>query len=223
MDLVSAGTILNVACYNDGVDTSSYVSIEEPWITGANNYIRVYTPTDTSEVGTSQRHNGTAGTGYRIMPSTSSPGATYNFLFVSCDNGYVRIEGIEIDGSNVTNAKNIRGISVDDSDPGTAEDVRISHNLIHDITNVDGTGSESDVNGIILTVTDNTKIFNNIIYNITNVCTDNGSNPKGIESITSGKTHYVYNNTVYNIKNTGNAVSAAKGIYDSAGNTIIIR
>ncbi|MHC4230025.1 MAG: LamG domain-containing protein, partial [Planctomycetota bacterium] len=102
-DLVTNNFQLNWPCYNDatGPDTTA-VRIEEPWITGASNYIRAYTPTETSEVGTSQRHNGTAGTGYRVIPSTGTPGDWYNFILVSTDNGYVRIEGIEIDGSNVS-------------------------------------------------------------------------------------------------------------------------
>jgi hypothetical protein len=57
-DLVTYNLQLNWPCYNDatGPDTSQ-LRIEEPWITGASNYIRAYTPTETSEVGTSQRHN----------------------------------------------------------------------------------------------------------------------------------------------------------------------
>ena len=57
----------------------------------------------------SQRHNGTAGTGYRIVPTESTPVDFYSLIFVGNDNGYVRIEGIELDGSNVTNGENIRG------------------------------------------------------------------------------------------------------------------
>ncbi|MHC4072682.1 MAG: hypothetical protein ACYTGS_11740, partial [Planctomycetota bacterium] len=148
-------------------------------------------------------------------------GDWYNFILVSTDNGYVRIEGIEIDGSNVSGGENIRGIMVNDS--GTSEDVRISHNLIHDITNSTAdTSDESDVQGIYLENTTNTKISNNIIYNLTDACTNDNSNPKGIESNTSGKTHYVYNNTIYNIKNNA-SIGTAKGISDVGGSTIVAK
>jgi hypothetical protein len=222
-DLVAGSYQLSWPCYNDstGPDTSTAI-IEEPWVTGAGNYIRVYTPTETSEVGTSQRHNGIAGTGYRIAPSTSSPGDWYNFVMVSTDNGYVRIEGIEIDGTNVTGGENMRGILVNDT-TGTSEDVRISHNLIHDITNSNlYSGDESDVTGLWLEDTNNTKISNNVIYSIINVCTNTNSDAVGIKAITSAKTHYVYNNTFYNIANTGSS-GWARGIYDSAGSTLDVK
>jgi len=50
------GTVMNVAAYGDGADTTA-VTISG-WTTSASNYIRIYTATSTSEVGASQRHNG---------------------------------------------------------------------------------------------------------------------------------------------------------------------
>jgi hypothetical protein len=41
-DLVSAGTIMMVACYGDGEDTNSVVI--NSWTTGPDNYIKIYTP-----------------------------------------------------------------------------------------------------------------------------------------------------------------------------------
>ena len=58
------GTIMQVAAYADGPDTgSSEVKITNAWVTAAANYIRIYTPVSSSEVGVSQRHTGIAGTG----------------------------------------------------------------------------------------------------------------------------------------------------------------
>ena len=55
-DLVSDNTIMNVACYGDGQDSTA-VEIDD-WTTGSDNYIRIYTPTASSEVGITQRHSG---------------------------------------------------------------------------------------------------------------------------------------------------------------------
>ena len=222
-NLVAGGFQLNWSCYNDGPDPSSQVLIEEPWITGPSNFIRVFAPTGASQVGTSQRHDGTAGSGYRIAPTEAGPLlGSYNFVLVSNDTGYVRIEGIEIDGSNVTNAETVRGIQVDDTD-STMEDNRISYCLIHDITNstVDDTDA-STVRGIRLDLTNNSKVSNNIVYNITNVSTNAGSNTRGILAATAGKTHYIYNNTVYNVQHT-TSTSSARGIYDNGGSTALVR
>ena len=224
-DLVAGGFQLNWACYNDGPDPSSQVRIEEPWVTGPSNFIRVFTPTDTTQVGsqTSQRHNGTAGSGYRIVPTEPGPLlGVYAFLLISNDTGYVRIEGIEIDGSNVTNGETLRGITLDDEND-TMEDNRITHCLIHDITN--STVDESDgsyVRGIRLDVTNNTKVANNIVYNLINVSANSNSSTIAILGNNAGKTRYVYNNTVYNIQHTAGP-GTARGIYDRGGSTVIAR
>ena len=222
-DLVAGDFQLNWAGYNDGPDPSFRPQIEEPWVTGATNYIRVFTPTDPSQVGVSQRHNGTSGTGYRIRPAGPAGVSYFNIIFVSTDNGYVRIEGIEIDGSGLADAENIRGIYVHDPAPGTAEDIRISDCLIYDLTNtILGDADASDIRAISLDETNNSKISNNIIYNILNVSANSGSLTVGIDGQFAGKTHYVYNNTVYNIQSTA-TIAKAWGIYDSAGSTMVAR
>ena len=146
----------------------------------------------------------------------------YVFILISNDTGYVRIEGIEIDGSNVTNAETLRGITLDDEDD-TMEDNRISHCLIHDITN--STIDDSDgswVRGIRLDLTNNTKVSNNIIYNLTNVSTNVDASIRGILANNAGKTRYIYNNTVYNIRTIA-STGTARGIYDKGGSTVIAR
>ena len=215
-DLVAANIQLNWPCYKDGPDPSSDVRIEEPWNTGPANYIRVYTPTSTSEVGVTQRHDGRAGTGYRLAPTVAGPTDFFNFILVSTAPGYVRIEGLEIDGSGVTGAENIRGIMVND---GTVpqDDVRISHNLIYDITNsnIDDL-DRSIIWGIRLEGSDNGKVWNNIIYNLTNLSTHTLSDTRGISSTSVGNTHSVYNNTVYNLQ----GVYDVRGIWDRSGSSL---
>ncbi len=67
-DLVTAGTIMNVACYADGADTAA-VTITG-WTTGAATYIDIFTPYQPSHVGASQRHSGVWDTSkYRLVAS----------------------------------------------------------------------------------------------------------------------------------------------------------
>ena len=146
----------------------------------------------------------------------------YVFILISNDTGYVRIEGIEIDGSNVNNAETLRGITLDDEDD-TMEDNRISHCLIHDLMN--STVDDSDgswVRGIRLDLTNNTKVSNNIVYNLTNVSTNVDASIRGILANNAGKTRYIYNNTVYNIRTIA-STGTARGIYDKGGSTVIAR
>jgi hypothetical protein len=66
-DITAGGDnqIWNVACYDDGVADDLLVHIDTPWVTDATHYLRVFTPTNATEVGTSQRHTGKWGAGYR--------------------------------------------------------------------------------------------------------------------------------------------------------------
>ena len=220
-DLVAGDIQLNLACYNDGPDPSHYVRIEEPWITGPTNYIRVFTPVLPNEVGISQRHLGVAGTGYRIAPTGPAGTNYFNFILVSTNFGYVRVEGVEIDGSSLTDGENVRGLMANDAND--SQDVRFTHNLIHDITNTTIDDSDqSRVLGIFLDNTDNSKVANNIIYNLTSVSASVTGQARGIEANDAGKTHYVYNNTVYNIRATA-TTGAARGIWDAPGNTVFAR
>ena len=207
---------LNWPCYNDAAaDPSARVQVRESgsatWTTDAARYIKIYTPTAASEVGLTQRHDGRAGTGYRIAPTGPAAVSFFNFIYVGV--GYVRIEGLEIDGSGLTNGGAIRGIMLN-QDINPMDDVRISENLIHDITNTtdyDGVG-QADVWGIRIEDVDNAKVWNNIIYNLTNRSLHANSDTTGIQSSSAnGKTHYVYNNTVYNLDGGQRPV---RGIFD---------
>jgi len=73
-DLVANNEQWNFACYDDGAIDTVGVSIcstaytrscSAGWTTDASHFLRTYTPTVTNEVGTSQRHHGTWGSGYR--------------------------------------------------------------------------------------------------------------------------------------------------------------
>ncbi len=177
---------------NDTNPDTARVSINEPWLTGPYHYIRAYTPTRTDEVGTSQRHNGTAGTGYRLAPNENTASSSYVVLGISTDDGYVRIEGIEIDWTNLTGGAIVTGIDFGDNDGVSSTDIRISHNLIHSLTNSAArTGDVSGINNFNSRPSDDTKIFNNFIFDISNNASDTGSDAKGIRLSYKSGTQYV--------------------------------
>ncbi|MGD9314204.1 MAG: hypothetical protein PVI96_14900 [Desulfobacterales bacterium] len=112
LDLTSgSGFIMKVACYGDGEDTTA-VTVGG-WTTDADNYIKIYTPTLTSEVGTSQRHSGYVAASpsyYRMKVSSAIPDdavitlreyMTIEGLVVRLDNTTVSDEGIRIDADNI--------------------------------------------------------------------------------------------------------------------------
>ena len=179
-NLVSANTMMSVACYADGADTTA-VTISG-WTTGAANYIDIFAPNLPSEVGTTQRHSGKwDDSKYRIqaanVPVINITGA-----------GNVWIDGLQI-YSSTANSNGSAGIAINQN--GLTADHRISNNIIRGVT-----GSASGVYGIYggdAAATGNfVRIWNNIVFGVgngTGIYTD-GDNGAAI-------TFYAYNNTVY--------------------------
>ena len=198
---------MQVAAYADGPDTyASDVRITSAWVTGAINYIRIYTPVSSGEVGVSQRHTGLAGTGYVKRP-TKNPGNNTELLEINTN--YVRVEGIEFDGSNVTDAENFYGIYITVASGST--DIRIENSLIHDLTNSNVTPASSRyVRGIYVdgTSEDLVKIANTIVYAIANINTNSGSGAHGISLKHDQGASYVYNNIVFDITSPANTGTA---------------
>ena len=166
-DLAANSFQLNWACYNDGADTS--LTTVDGWTTGASAYIRVYTPTDPSEVGASQRHTGVAGTGYVIAPS-SATSEYHNIIYIKDE--YFRFEGIEIDGSSLTNSLGVRGVFVQNGLTNIG-DIRVDSCIIHDLETNSGGHTWEGSCGIMDLQNDDDwgppmTITNNVIYNIAN-------------------------------------------------------
>ncbi len=214
-DLVTADATMQVACYNDA-PMNDMVNVAT-WTTGPTNYIRIFTPVGGYQVGVSQRHNGTAGSGFRLTPVAA--GASYQI--VNLNTGYVRVEGLEIDGAGVTNAQFVRGIRVE-TGISNVGDIRIDSCVIHDLhTTQNGFAAEGSmgIHDFQQTPTSGPPMIvtNNVIYDITNVV--NVGHIAGIH-IGSRATSYVYNNTVFRIINTGSACAPdcgpAWGIYSKA-------
>jgi hypothetical protein len=208
-NLVAGNYQLNWPCYKDAaLDDLPAIS---GYTTGADNYIRVYTPVDTSEVGTSQRHNGAAGTGF-VLQYTPDPNTADLF---EINEDYVRIEGIEIDGSQ-TQPSGIYGLYVKGVN-NTLSDVRIDKVIVHDLTKDDDVENKFFAIGIYFS-DGSGRVTNSIVYDITN----NNTNPTegeasaaGIRCSSSGSIN-LYNNTVYNVVNNGTS-AAVYGIWRYSG------
>jgi len=206
-DLVTPNYQLNWTCYKDAVMDDGYFAIDG-YTTGVDNYIRVYTPVDSSEVGASQRHNGTAGTGF-VLQSTCSSGCNHNFQI---NEEYVRVEGIEIDGSAVNF---LMYAAIYTKDQSGSSDIRIDKVIVHDLTKPSSGSSSSENYGIYIS-DGSARVSNSIVYNITNENADAGTTATGIRHGSSG-TGYYYNNTVYNVVNSGNSTDAVYGFYKNGG------
>lgn len=137
---------LYVACYADG-DDGVKVVIENTWVTDADDFIKIYTPISSNEVGVSQRHAGTWGTGYKL---TFDDG--YDFV-IDCNANYVGIAGLQMYNTHA----NGHGVQYQ----GTGE-FQFSYNILR------GTDRTTTYNSIRLASmgVSTVKIWNNILYDL---------------------------------------------------------
>jgi len=194
---VSGNYILNIPCYYDSGPGTTAVVIND-WMTSANNYIRIYTPTNTSsEVNLTQRHNGTWSVN-KYMISLNNSG--WNRAPIRIDtslNTWVRIDGLQL----LESSNDQSSIAVFWDDGGKA---RISNSILR------GGTSTYKPKGVSQGGNNNADayIFNNIIYDVT----------RGISfGISSGK-GYAYNNT---IQNCDTGIYAANSNYQIAINNLV--
>jgi hypothetical protein len=213
-DVASLNIQPSVALYADAADTSN-VSIDVGWLTDTDAFLRIYTPTASGEVGTSQRHNGTAGTGYVLAPS-GSIGLNFYDIF-EIDTPYIRLDGIDISGENLTNGRSIRGLY---PSSGTSGEVYIENTIIRDIANSTASdGVARTVVGIQMSNAGTSYVGNTMIYNLTGISENASSYPIAYTQ-NSSVTTYFYNNTVYDIVNSASAPTTAFGVVRSGGTLV---
>jgi hypothetical protein len=172
----------NIACYADAADTTPVVF--DNWFTTASDFIRIYTPYQTAEVGASQRHAGVwSASAYRIQAGNT------DVIKIGAD--HVRLEGLQI-WNNVKTAAGGSGLWV--AGPGPTVDIRISSCLIRGVGNT----AYDNYQGIVIWGGGNgeVRIWNNIIYDF------NGTQAN-VWAINHGDDHtvFVYNNTIANCRN----------------------
>ncbi len=200
-DLVTNDEIWHIALYGSNIPDTVATTITG-WTTGANNYLKVYTPMKISEVGISQRHRSVWNEYlYRLAARLPTTGAV-----LEIKTGYVRIEGIQLylagdpdDGSYGiwTNFNGAQDIYITDSIiRGPAHSSQNWIGLIKIYVNPGG--SESG----------NVKLKNNIIYDAITTNTEGTC-----VAIFANLNVYVYNNTIYNFK---------WGIAQSSGTAVAI-
>jgi len=208
-DLVASNTAMFVAAYASSSPDNTAV-LFNTWTTGAGNYIKIYTPVNSSEVGISQRHAGKwDSTKYRLAVSD-------NYRPILNWVNYIWFDGLQI--SNDTAVDYGTGMLHRPSGRATGTNIRISNNLIR--TTVSPTYK---VTGLDLSFGAVYKVWNNVLYDFSN--SDNGvgvfiwNDPSNGESIT-----YLYNNTIFNsavgIETYANGTTTAiNNIVIGSGNT----
>ena len=186
IDLVNNNYILNLPCYYDtGADTPFEII---NWITGKDNYIKIYTPNNITEANINQRHNGKwDNTKYNL--TYTGNGSWISLISISTN--HVRIDGLQL-GYTTSGGANF-GHSISIRTKSDCE-IYISNSILmgdsfHDGININN--DEGAWTGINIL-----KIWNNIIYGF------NGTSSPS--SIGNGIHHasgilfeaYIYNNTI---------------------------
>src|SRR3989344_2552273 len=200
-NLISGNYILNIPLYYDtgpeyftggGIYAGILIS-GSSIVTGPNNYIRIYTPTNTaSEVNLSQRHDGKWNNQkYSLIfsPDNNSTAAIRTYK------PYVKIDGLQIKIISTYNGN--KGIEASYISSGWVE---VSNNIITGQILNYASGISMGYNIGNLTG----KIWNNLIYDLRG--TNYGSS-KGIkfgecynQDPCSTGTGYIYNNTIINVQ-----------------------
>ncbi|MCP4594991.1 LamG-like jellyroll fold domain-containing protein, partial [Neptuniibacter sp.] len=170
-DITATGrnTRETAACYNDwagGLDNTLWVSGST---TDSSHYFKITSPAG-------QRHNGIAGTGFHLKPTTNQ-----NASAIGIDQAYTVVEWLEISNWTGYSGWNVRYAIEAALVNGL---VTIRNNIVHD----NGTDSRNEQHGI--RINRNNYIYNNIVYNISG---------RGIYEISGYSTNLqIYSNTVYN-------------------------
>lgn len=218
-DLVANEEEWNIALYADATDTDS-VSIED-WVTASSRGLRIYTPHLSSEVGTSQRHQGVwSDLFYNMKIADNSSGINIAENYVIVDGLQIRSTtsastyrsainlyyghgiGNIISNNIVTNGNNTvtnrSGISVNNSQVGAAH---IFNNIAYGFINSNSHGIDVD------TVTDQ------VVYNNTLVNNDSGARCSYRGCIYSN--NLAVNNTTRNHPDSDSVVSGTNNLADN--------
>ena len=195
-NLVAAGFQLNWPCYNDG-PMNDQVTIGG-YTTGSINFIRVYTPVALNQVGASQRHTGKARTGFRLQPTSAVDNDS-----VRVNDNFVRIEGIEIDGSLSAAPNGAGGVSLETFGITPVEH-HVSHNIIYETRNFTG----------IFVASMSAKVWNNVCHRCNNTALS------AVAMNQAGGTGYFYNNTVYD--HAGHGIRRINGTMIATNNVSML-
>lgn len=191
-------------CYSDAADTIA--TTVSGFTTSANNWVTIYTPYKTTEVGVSQRHSGIwTASGYVLS------NAVANSDTLAIDNAYVQITGLQVKSTANSSFATVITYGSSVAIPaGTKSE--ISNNIIwHDYT------TATDTQGIYFFSSVNETpilyIVNNIIYSTLGTTLD--------AIVIDHGTAYVYNNTIYKVRDGINRINAVgTGIVTAINNIV---
>ena len=196
-NLITNNEQWNIACYNDATDTTPVLI--DGWTTGGQNYIHVFAPQDTTEVGVTQRHIGKVGTGYRIYIVTN-----YSHAIETVED-YVRIDGLEIrQGASGDSEEGIR-ISANG-----AQDIRILNSIVWS-DNKNTTDQDGIYAGLVSAIIN---VQNTIVYGFTRA----GIHPQMYTGSGYEQTWNIDNVTAYNNGTLGESESGGITTTVDAGN-----
>jgi hypothetical protein len=177
-NLVASNTVMLVACYGDGPDTTP-VTVSG-WTTGPDNPVVIFTPVASSQVGVSQRHAGTWSTSkYRLEAATE---------VLRISDNYAHVEGLQVRlTADTASAGAIVFTRAVDSG---ASAYRVSNNIVRG----NGSGIQDLRAGISLYTAGSgvVRAWNNVVYDFLGAPTW----ASGIRLDDPDYTVYLYNNTV---------------------------
>ena len=179
-DLVAANQTWNIACYADSLDVlDGSAVIIRGWNTGPTNYLRIFTPSLTTEAGADQRHHGAYdATKYALVRSNNGG----NHLIDVFAN-FVRMEGLQI----LDSASNSSDADVN-VELYAAGDVRVESNIV-----LGNSSNAQPGSGIVIAGTGqgSLKLWNNVVAGFSGPCVFDNTTPGTQVSA------YLYNNTLY--------------------------
>jgi hypothetical protein len=187
-DLVALGKSWHIACYGDGPDTLT--AAFRDWGTSETTYLRIFTPTEASEVGTSQRHAGVWDTTkYRLETS----GVGSNDLALTLEDVFARVDGLQIFVNTEGGTSDLPwGINLEQLGP--TKRAYVSNNIVR---SSDVATANSFTRGIRITATAEGPIvyvWNNFVYDLGGV-----EEARGIETAGPGTTVFLFNNTFVDV------------------------
>jgi hypothetical protein len=189
-DLVTNNMQWNIACYANGSDADTSSVTVNGWTTGTSNYLRIYTPHSTSEVGESARHFGKWDSRKYWMDITG------NFYIYEPD---VRIDGLQIKGNGTNNI-----ISYDNAGSEGGEKVVSNSILRHGARGISSVRANTTI-----------RIYNNIIYDMTTM----GIRPSAANVTAYLYNNTLYDTGTYGIYvDAGGSVIAINNIVCGSGN-----
>ena len=174
--------------------------------------MRLYAPTASSEVGVSQRHSGMEGSGV-VLKLDGTPATSSRWIQITGID-YLRMEGIEIDGSNSGDSGGTNLFTMDAALADSATDLRFEGLILHDYTVSSTATGAQDFKAFNIREA-NTKISNTVIYDMFNYSTDASSDNRTIHNYDVADDLYVHNVTIYNIQL--DSTGGSQGINQTTG------